>query len=143
DKERALTNQGQHDAIQLGGYLKKTSCNIHLIISSPANRAQSTAWLVARQIDFDANHIQVEESIYSSNKAGILKLLNTLNDSVKEVLLIGHYPTIVELYNYLAMNESKTTMNTAELCSLKFDLCWSEVTRGTGSEGSAFYPHSI
>lgn len=143
DKARALTHQGQQDAIQLGGYLKKITTTIDLIISSPAQRAQSTAGLIARQIDFEPNQIRVEESIYSSNKTEILKLLNTLDDSIQEVLLIGHYPTIVELYNYLAIDESKTTMNTAELCSLTFDLSWSEVSGGTGSGGSAFSPHSI
>lgn len=142
DKERALTHQGQQDALQLGDYIK-ASCTINHIISSPATRALSTAYFVARQINFETKCIQTEERIYSGNKREILKLLNTLNDSIKEVLLIGHYPTIVELYNYLAMDESKTTMNPAELCSLKFDLPWSEVSGGTGSEGSAFYPHSI
>lgn len=143
DKERALTHQGQQDAIQLGRYLKKITTTIDLIISSPAHRAQSTAWLIARQIDVEPNHTQVEECIYSSSKKEILKLLNALNDSIKEVLLIGHYPTIVELYNYLAMDESKTTMNPAELRSLTFEVSWAELSGGTGSKGSAFYPHSI
>ncbi len=143
DKERALTRQGEHDAIQLGGYLKKITPAIDLIISSPAHRAQSTAGLIARQIDFEPTHIRVEESIYSSNKTEILKLLNSLEDSIQEVLLIGHYPTIVELYNYLAIDETKTTMNPAELCSLTFDLSWLEVSGGTGAVGSSFSPHSI
>jgi phosphohistidine phosphatase len=139
DKERALTHKGQQDSIQLGEYLIKSNSNINLIISSPAIRALSTAYLIAGRIKFDLKHIQTEESVYSHNELEILKLLNKFPESTNEVLLVGHYPTIVELYNYLAIDDSKTTMNAAELFSLKFDPPWSEVTGGTGSKGSAFF----
>ena len=143
DRERALTYKGQQDSIQLGEYLIKNNSNINLIISSPAIRALSTANLIAGRINFDLKHIQTEESIYSHNELEILKLLNKIPESTNEVLFVGHYPTIVELYNYLATNEIKASMDTAELCSLKFDVPWLGVTSGSGSRGSAFYPHSI
>jgi len=143
DRERALTYKGQQDAIQLGEYLTKSNSNINLIISSPAIRALSTAYLIAGRINFDLKHILTEESIYSRNELDILKLLNNFPESTHEVLLVGHYPTIVELYNCLTTNEIKPSMDTAELCSLKFDGPWSEVTSGSGSRGSIFHPHSI
>jgi len=142
DKDRALSQQGKQDAIQLGEYLTKSNSNINLIISSPAIRALSTAYLIAGRINFDLKHIQTEESIYSRNELEIIKLLNKFPESTNEVLLIGHYPTIVELYNYLTTNEIKASMDTAELCSLKFDVPWLEVTSGSGSRGSIYYPHS-
>jgi phosphohistidine phosphatase len=138
DKDRALTHQGQQDALQLGDHIKASDCTINHIISSPAIRALSTAYLVARQINFETKYIQTEERIYSGGKIEILKLLNALSESFTEVLLVGHYPTIVELYNYLTL-ESKTTMSTTELCSLKFEIPWSEVT---GGSGFTFNPHS-
>ncbi len=143
DKERELTWQGKENAIQLGNYLKSVHSNIQMILSSPANRAVSTAYLVANQISVETNHIIKDERIYSGSSLEIIKLLNTLAESVTEILLVGHYPTIVELYNDLTINESKSTMSTAEMCSLKFDTPWLEITGGTGSRGLAFSPHSI
>jgi phosphohistidine phosphatase len=143
DKERDLTSKGMENAIQLGNYFKSVNSNIQMIISSPANRALSTAYLVANQISFETNHIIREERIYSGSSVEIIKLLNTLSESVTEILLVGHYPTIVELYNDLTIHESKSTMSTAEMCSLKFDTPWLEITGGTGSLGLAFSPHSI
>lgn len=143
DRERALTYKGHQDAIQLGEYLTKVNSNINLIISSPAIRALSTAYLIAERINFDLKHIQTEESIYSRNHLEIIKVLNKFPESTNEVLLVGHYPTIVELYNYLSTHETRTTMNTAELCSLNFDVPWLEVTSGSGYRGSIFYPHSL
>lgn len=143
DKERELTWQGKKNAIQLGNYLKSVHSNIQMILSSPANRAVSTAYLVANQISFETNHIIKDERIYSGSSMEIIKLLNTLAESVTEILLVGHYPTIAELYNDLTINESKSTMSTAEMCSLKFDTPWLEIQGGTGSRGLAFSPHSI
>jgi phosphohistidine phosphatase len=143
DKERELTEKGKQDAIQLGDYLKSINTNINLIISSPAHRALSTAYWVAKQISFEMKCLLTEECIYSGNTMELVKMVGTIPESVTEIMLVGHYPTIVELYNYLITHESKPTMSTCELCSINFDIPWSEVTCGSGFRSTAFYPNSI
>jgi phosphohistidine phosphatase len=132
DKQRALTHQGEQDALKLGIYIMEKNSNLDLILASPANRALSTAQIIAQQVSYDLKNIRVEESIYSANKFEIIKLFSKLTDSIQQVILVGHYPTIVELYNYLSANDKKLTMNPAEMCSLLFDLPWAEVTSGCG-----------
>ena len=142
DKLRALTQQGESDALQLATYIKEKNSNLNLILSSPATRALTTAHIIARYLSLDLKSIQVEDSIYSARKLEILKLLTNLADTIHQVMLVGHYPTIVELYNYLSGNESKKNMNPAEMCSLVFDVPWAEVTAGCGISNYSFHPSS-
>lgn len=140
DKLRALTQRGESDALQLATYIKEKNSNLNLILTSPATRALTTAQIIARQLSYDLKNIRVEDSIYSARKLEILKLLTNLTDPIHQVMLVGHYPTIVELYNYLSENESKQTMKPAEMCSLAFDVPWAEVTVGCGASSSSFHP---
>ncbi len=141
DKDRALTERGTNDAINVGMKLQSENSNINLIVSSPAARAQATARLIAKQISLDITMIQLSESIYSSDKIEIVKLLNTVDESAKTILLVGHYPTIIELHNYLSSTKSLATMDTAELCALKFEMPWSEISEASGLHEFCYHPH--
>ncbi len=141
DKDRTLTAQGKHDALNVGMKLRSDNSNINLIVSSPAARALATAHLVANEINLDANQIQLEENIYRSDKIEILKVLYRISDSVTSLLLVGHYPTIIELHNYLSATKSLTSMNTAELCALTFEMPWSELTESSGHHEFSYHPY--
>lgn len=142
DTQRTLTQQGEQAALQLGLFINEKNSNLNLIIASPANRALTTAQIVARQVSYDLKNIRVDERIYSANKFEIIKLLCTLADSISQVLLVGHYPTLVELYNHLSENDSKQTMQPAEMCSLAFNMPWTEVTGGCGNPSIFYHPNS-
>lgn len=141
DKVRTLTEQGTHDALNVGIKLRTDNSNINLIVSSPAVRALSTARLVAQEINMDANQIQLEENIYSAGKIEILKVLNSISHSMTSVLLVGHYPTIIELHNYLSATKALATMNTAELCALTFEMPWSELTQSSAQHMFSYHPY--
>ena len=141
DKDRTLTEQGKQDALNVGMKLRTDNSNINLILSSPATRALSTAHLVAQEINMDTNKIQQEEIIYRADKIEILKILNTISDSVTSALLVGHYPSIIELHNYLSTTKEIATMNTAELCALTFEMPWSELTESSGQHEFSYHPY--
>ncbi len=141
DKDRTLTEQGKHDALKVGMKLRSDNSNINLILSSPATRALATAHVVAQEINMETNKIQLEENIYRADKIEILKILNTISDSVTSVLLVGHYPSIIELHNYLSATKQLATMNTAELCALTFEIPWSELTESSGQHEFSYHPY--
>jgi phosphohistidine phosphatase len=141
DKDRTLTAQGKHDALKVGTKLRTDNSTINLIVSSPATRAIATARLVAQEINMDTTKIQIEENFYRADKIEILKILNTISDSVTSILLVGHYPTIIELHNYLSATKSLTSMNTAELCALTFEMPWSELTESSGRHEFSYHPY--
>lgn len=124
DKERELKPQGIDEAIVLGKYLSANNYNINLIISSYAERARATAHLIASEINYPIHQIQYSEKIYSGTMNDLLTLIQQTSDAVENLLLVGHYPAIVDLNNYLS-DSNKTSMETCELICLNFDSSWS------------------
>jgi phosphohistidine phosphatase len=135
DKTRRLTQTGETEAMQLGEFLKTKNIQPILIVSSTAERAHTTAKLIGEQLNFDLTKIETRTEIYAENLIEILKLINQLDTYYNSVLIVGHFPTIVELYNYLTENESIAAMGTAELRSLTFEVDWAQITAQSGRPG--------
>lgn len=140
DKMRALTQTGETEVSQLGEFLKSKNIKPDLMMSSTAERAHSTAKFLAEQLGIETIKIETKDQIYSENLIEILKVINQLDTHYNSALLIGHFPTIVELYNYLTEKESIRAMHTAELRSLTFETDWEEITAQSGSP-DLFYNH--
>jgi len=133
DKARRLTQTGEIEATELGKFMKTKNIQLDLIVSSPAERAHTTARLVGQQFNIGVTKIDIHEDIYSEDLMAIIKLINQLDIHYNSVLIVGHYPTIVELYNYLTEKESIPAMSTAELRSLTFETDWAEITAQSGN----------
>jgi len=131
DKERELKPAGIKEATMLGKYLNESNHTVDLIISSDATRAHSTATLLASEIKYPIHQIQYSEKIYSGSLSDLLIMIGQTSDSMKTILLVGHYPTIVELNNYLA-DTQKTSMQPCELTVLAFTSGWSELSMRCG-----------
>ncbi len=139
DKERELKPEGMVEATQLGKFLKANNYNADLIISSHAERAKATAQRVAAEINYPVTQIHFEEKIYSGAMNDLLTLIQQTPDSIQRLLLIGHYPTIVELNNYLS-DSQKMSMETCELTLLNFNAGWSEIFEGSGELILNYHP---
>lgn len=139
DKERELKPEGIAEATQLGKFLKANNYNADLIISSHAERAKATAHQVAAQINYPAQRIQFAEQIYSGAMNDLLTLIQQTPESIEHLLLIGHYPTIVELNNYLS-DSQKMSMETCELTVLSFNTGWSTIVEGSGDFILNYHP---
>lgn len=139
DKERGLKPEGSKQASEVGKFLNASHFNIDLIISSDATRAKVTALLVAAEIKYPEHKIQLTEKIYSGSTKEILELLVSTPDYITNVLLVGHYPTIVELNNYLSESR-KSGMETAELTLLNFETGWAELFEGAGNTKLNYHP---
>lgn len=139
DEMRTLTNEGETCSTLVGTFLKQKNSNLNLIISSHALRAHSTALAIGQALS-SAIPIQIEKTLYSENKLEILKLLTALPDSVDAVMLVGHYPTVVELHNYLASNKQLASMQTGELVALTINSLWALVTGGMAKHEYTYHP---
>lgn len=139
DKERELIPEGITQATQLGKYLNALNYNVDLIISSDAVRAKTTALLIAAEIKYPAHQIQFDEKIYAGSLHEVLDLIQQTPESIEHILMIGHYPTIVEVNNYLS-NTQKTIMETCELTLLNFDTQWSALLEGMGELKLNYHP---
>jgi phosphohistidine phosphatase len=132
DAERTLTPAGVQQANNLGKLLRSKNIFPDVILSSEAVRAHKTASIIATQLDIDPAKIKINKTIYSGSVIEILKLINELDSEVSKAMIVGHFPTIVELYSYLTNAEPIAVMDTAELRSLVFEIPWAEFTEDSG-----------
>ncbi len=101
DYERPLNDRGKRDAPFMAGILKKKSVKIDLILSSPANRALTTAKIFAKEVGIPETKIITNENIYGANKNDLLKVLLETDDTVNNLMLFGHNPGLTYLSNYI------------------------------------------
>jgi phosphohistidine phosphatase len=133
DAERTLTPVGVQQANRVGKFLKSKGISLDSILASPAVRARETATQIATQLKIDPTTIKVNQKIYSGSKLDILNLRNELDSLASNVMIVGHFPTIVELYSYLTTGEEIAAMDTAELRPLAFEIPWSELSESSGT----------
>ncbi|WP_400193286.1 SixA phosphatase family protein [Hymenobacter sp. B81] len=137
DQERPLNDRGRSDAPHMGQALAARGIRPHLLVSSPAVRAMSTAALVARELQYPPDQIQVIDGIYHADVDQLVDIIRELPDEAETVLLVGHNNTISDTASALsptALNE----MGTAAVVCLHFHADrWADVHR-TNAE---FYFH--
>lgn len=139
DELRTLMPEGEVIAKQVGQFLRQKKSNLNLIITSHATRAYVTALHISKELNQPVE-IRIEKILYSEDKVEILRLLTALPDSYAAVMLVGHYPTVVELQNYLASNKQLTSMNTGELIELRFTNNWAMLSGGMATHEYSFHP---
>lgn len=102
DIARPLNERGLNDAPKMGQYLHQKKVMPDALISSPANRAYTTATLIAQQIGFDPGHIAIEPMLYTFtlDVGKLVHFIQQLPDNLNTVMLFGHNPTFTELANY-------------------------------------------
>ncbi len=62
------------------------------IVSSPANRALTTALYFARALNIPASEVQHQEKIYHASVDDLLHVIQGLDDEHSAVMLFGHNP---------------------------------------------------
>jgi|SRR3989304_4407655 len=122
DFERSLNDRGKRDAPFMAEILKKKNVKLDLIISSPANRAFTTAKIFAKVYGIPESSIVINENIYEADKNDLLKVLSENNDSINNIMLFGHNPGLTYLSNYLCDFETDNIPTCGIICmQLDFD----------------------
>ena len=143
DKDRVLTAEGLNTVRALGRYLRKSSFNPTLVLSSSAVRTRETAIHLAEEIEMKEQHITYKDSIYNASVRELLQEVNAVVGSTKEVALIGHNPSITYFAEYLT-GESIGNMDPSSLVTIRFDnLEWGEISQNSGSLQSHFHPKHL
>lgn len=132
DKERELTSRGIREAILVGTYLYKENISFDTVLCSIAERAKSTANLMADAMKFKTEKIVIEEALYEASTRTFFQFISQLNDDFQKVLCVAHNPAI----SYLAESLTKAEIGDMPPCGLaviKFNIgSWKEVSQGNG-----------
>ncbi len=126
DFDRPLNNRGEHDAPLMANVLKQRHVLPDLILSSPANRAKTTATIIADAIGYGSENIHYQDSIYESSEMNIMMLVNALDESLQSCLLVGHNPALGGVINALS-TFSLPNLPTAGIVALRFAGAWADV----------------
>jgi len=137
DFDRPLKKRGIKAAKKLGYWL---SNNAHykpdVVFSSPAERALSTAGIVAEMLP-DQVELELDQRIYEAGVEQLLKVLSELPDEIKCPLLVGHNPGLESLLLYLTevpddYYKDWKLLTTGTLAIIKIPVAWNEITEKSG-----------
>jgi len=127
DIERPLKKRGARDAALMATVLKEMQLPIDKIISSPAERALTTAKAFAAKDD-----IVIDPRLYLESKTKLLNLLHGFNESWQCVALVSHNPDLTDFANFLA-NDNIENIPTSGIVGIQFDCnSWNEIEKGKG-----------
>ncbi|MEQ8909864.1 MAG: histidine phosphatase family protein [Vicingaceae bacterium] len=140
DFDRPLNERGLRDAPRMGERLQKKNLKPDLIVSSPANRALTTAKTIAEKLSYPSDCIREESLIYGATVNDMIQLLSKTQDKVKRLFVFGHNPTFSSLAEELS-NESLGSIPTCAVVALKVPFeSWQMLSRGTADLWFYDYP---
>ena len=142
DHQRPLNGRGKTDAPQMGELLKRLDLTPELIISSTAERAMTTAELVALSSDYE-QEIQLTRDFYHADPETYVEVLRTVDDKYGRVMVVGHNPGMSELVEMLTGESTHfTTANIAHI-QLPIDTWASFTDETSGTLLNLWQPRDI
>ncbi len=131
DFARTLNDRGVRDAIEMGKRLFEKKILIDLFVSSPAERAKTTAELFIRQYNRDFKQITYVDELYHSIPETFESVVATLDDQKEHVALFSHNPGITEYVNSLC-EKKIDNMPTGAVFSVNADIkSWTDFAGAT------------
>jgi len=104
DFDRPLNPRGDRDAKDMANRLKDKGIIFDKILSSPANRAKTTAKYFLDVLEIDESKFELVADIYDAYENNIIKLIQNTSNSVNKLAIFGHNPTFTILANKFADN---------------------------------------
>jgi phosphohistidine phosphatase len=129
DFDRPLNKRGKQNAPLIASILAKKKIKPEQMISSPANRAYSTAEFFAEAFEYPNSEIKIDENLYEADSLDILNVITSVEDYINSVMIFGHNPGLTDFVNFISDGEIENVPTTGVVClSLKSN-CWKDVTR--------------
>jgi phosphohistidine phosphatase len=137
DHDRPLAERGIREAGLAGKWLRSNAPDIDLVLCSTAARARET--LTRTKIEAP---VEYRDRLYEAAPGEVIEEINSVNDSVSTLLVVGHEPTTSQVVLDLAGADG-TDAELAEQISEKFPTSavavlraaapWSQLTLGSAA----------
>ncbi|MCW8887614.1 MAG: histidine phosphatase family protein [Gammaproteobacteria bacterium] len=102
DHDRPLNKRGLSDAPLMGSRLARIKTSPQLMICSSATRAQTTAKLIAKEIGYNCDRLEIDSRIYGAGLNGMIEIIQHLDGALDQIMLIGHNPDMTDTINWLS-----------------------------------------
>lgn len=140
DFDRTLNDRGKKDAPEMGKRFQVRNFKPDLIIASPAKRTLKTAQYVAHELHYPETNIELESSIYQADIEDLVYIIRNFDDTLQNVLMIGHNPAFTGLIGSLG-NRLIEHLPTAGAALLSFDIeTWKQVSNHSANMVWFDYP---
>lgn len=132
DHDRPLNKRGERDAPRMGEVLREQGFQPDLILCSTAVRARETVRLALGEIDFEGK-LELREDLYAFEPGPYLNALTGLDETIDQVMIVGHNPALEELL--VGLTGEHHRMATAALAHLELPIHnWQEISFGMGAK---------
>lgn len=122
DKQRPLNERGQRDAPAMGSRFAARDETVDRVLSSPAERAQSTARLFCEACGHPPDEIAIEPDLYFAGSGSIGDLIVAQDDSLRSLMLVFHNPDITYFANSIDYDVRIDNVPTCGLVKLVSDI---------------------
>ena len=140
DFERPLADRGISDAKKMSKFLKDMNIKIDKVLCSNAIRAKETFDLTADGFNFEIDKATYSDKLYFGDTTTIIQDLKELEESLNNILIVGHNPTLHYLVEILT-NESINRFTTCNLATISHDGEWVSLNSQQCSLKSVSYTH--
>lgn len=143
DFDRPLNKRGRRDVPDMGHRLSEKGLRPDLIITSPANRAITTARGIAKALDYKLSDIQEATDLYHAGTHTILEIISRVDQTVDTLMIFGHNPGFTDLIARVS-DMSLYNLPTCAACGIAFDFeNWNEILNQRGRKFFYDYPKSV
>ena len=151
DFSREITIKGIIKTDLVAKELLNQKVNFDIIFTSPSKRTKQTLQILNKSLDLKKVKIVEDRNLYDGNLESILLKLKYINEEHKNILLITHEPTIIEMMNFFISNTNfslkkklPSIYNTSSVICLNFQLdTWEDISNINCSWGSHIDPDTI
>ncbi len=141
DFDRPLAERGLREAPIMASELAKHRLPIDLVIASPSMRTRQTLEYFRTALQIPESRIVWDSTIFHSSADNLLRILSTLDDSVRHVVLVGHNPSMTDLSNALQSDTLIENVPTCGIVHLRGDWSsWNEIRDRKGKLELFLYP---
>ncbi len=140
DFDRPLNKRGLRDAPFMATLLTTKANKIDLILSSPANRAFTTATYFAKAYSIDVENIQLEPTLYHPSPDDVYNVIKSLDTPLENILIFGHNPAWTTIANTFS-DEYIPNIPTAGIFKIASTIdSWKEFDEQNGKFDALYYP---
>lgn len=129
DHFRKLIPEGEERTIKVAKHLRMKFVNPELIITSSATRALETAKIIAKELRYPLDQININSTFYRAEREEIMETLFYLPNEEESVMIVGHNPTFTVLVNsFLNPEDQISKLPTSAVAAFRFKTeYWEEI----------------
>jgi len=132
DIDRPLNSRGKKAAPLMGKLIMDKGEKPELLISSPANRAFSTAKVFASAMGLHETDVLIKDTIYGAGVHQLLNLVQDVDDLYNSIMLFGHNPTFTSFGNMVS-GENIMNIVTCGVVRIDFEFSsWKNIDFNSG-----------